>query len=496
MLYRAEQVRELDRIAIEERGIAGIQLMKRAGRAVLDTLLECWPEPELITVYCGTGNNGGDGYIVAALAAEKNIPVQVIRVGDASKLAGDADSAFDYAWNNHVEMTDLEKAQAPEQGVIVDALLGTGLGGGVRDEFRTAIEQINQSGLPVIAVDIPSGLCGDSGAVLGCAAKADLTVSFIGLKRGLYTAMGPEYSGEIFFDDLAVPADIYEQIDAGVELLELDELLYALPARQRHDHKGCFGHVLVIGGDSGFGGAVAMAAEAAARCGAGLVSVATQPEHVAGVMARCPELMVRAVANHHELAPLLENASVLVVGPGLGQSSWSEQLLHHAVAHAVEQDKPVVMDADALNLLAEGRVIEDYPSRWLLTPHPGEAARLLDCSTDAVQKGRFPMAATLKERYKAAVILKGAGSLVAAPGAPMALCPYGNPGMASGGMGDVLSGVLGALLAQGLNLATTARLGSCLHGYSADWLAQEYGERGLLASDLIAVMRQLLNRSL
>jgi hydroxyethylthiazole kinase-like uncharacterized protein yjeF len=490
-LYTAAQVRELDRLAIAG-GIPGIQLMKCAGKAVLEILLECWSQPEFITVYCGTGNNGGDGYIVAALVRARQIPVRVIQVGDHSQLRGDAKRAHDFAEAQSVEMLPFQSAEILSKGMVVDALLGTGLSGEVRAPFQQAIEQINASALPVVAVDIPSGLSSDTGNVCGTCVTADLTVSFIGLKRGLYTANGPEQCGEIFFEDLDVSPDIYASISSTVEKLELESVLQNLVPRQRTAHKGDFGHVLVIGGDHGYGGAVLMAAESALRCGAGLVSVATHESHVAAMLARQPEIMAHAVENHHTLLPLLTHASVLVVGPGLGQTPWSEQMLYHSVQHAIERDLPVVMDADALNLLAEGRLLKALPKQLILTPHPGEAARLLQILTEAVQQDRFAAAQQLQQKYSATVILKGAGTLVASENR-LSLSDYGNPGMATGGMGDVLSGVLGALLAQHLLLSQAAELGVCLHAAAADVLAEENGERGLLATDLASVMRYLMH---
>jgi ADP-dependent NAD(P)H-hydrate dehydratase / NAD(P)H-hydrate epimerase len=499
LLYTAQQVRELDRRAIAglpdigEAGIPGIQLMKRAGKSVLATVLECWPHPEHITVYCGSGNNGGDGYIVAALAQLRQIPVTVIQVGDHRSLQGDARLAYDFAKAQSVGMFPFDKVKnrTLEQGVIVDALLGIGFIGALRAPFDGVIAQINRSALPVVAVDIPSGLNSDSGCAGSPCVKADLTVSFIGLKRGLFTADGPEHCGEIFFDDLDVPPEIYESVPAEVKKLDLDALLELLPARARNTHKGHYGHVLVVGGDGGYGGAVLMAAETAARCGAGLVSVATQAEHIPALLARCPEVMGHAVENHHSLLPLLQKASVIVIGPGLGATPWSEQLLYHTVQYARANDTPLVMDADALNLLALGRVVKALPGQVLLTPHPGEAARLLATDTGHIQRDRFAAAKTLQEKYGATVVLKGAGTLIAASG--LSLCPYGNPAMATGGMGDVLSGVLGGLLAQHLSLQQAAELAVCLHGRAADILADEKGERGLLATDLIPVIHRLMN---
>jgi len=339
----------------------------------------------------------------------------------------------------------------------------------------------------VLAVDIPSGLCSDTGRVLGVAVKADLTVTFIGLKRGLFTMAAADHTGAIEFNDLGVPPEIYQQVDCDSRRLELEALLERLPPRPATAHKGLYGTVLVVGGDYGMAGAAALAAEAALRCGAGLVRVATRPEHVAALVARTPEAMPLGVRSGQDLAALVESADVLVVGPGLGQSPWSEQLLQVAAASG----KPMVLDADGLNLLvAAGAVTERRRDNWVLTPHPGEAARLLECTTAQVQADRFDAVRRLQQRYGGVAVLKGNGSLIA-DDSQLLLSNYGNPGMASGGMGDVLSGVIGSLLAQHLPALEAAGLGVCLHGAAGDSAAED-GQRGLLASDLIPKMRTLL----
>ncbi len=486
-LYTAAQTRELDRCAIQDFGIPGATLMSRAARAAFGHLLAVWPQPGRIQVLCGTGNNGGDGFLVADLAHRRGIPVTVFQVGDAAKIGGDALLARQQALANGVEIRPFAADALAGEGVIVDSLLGTGLGGDVRGGYREAIGAINACGLSVLAVDIPSGLCSDTGRVLGAAVRADLTVTFIGLKRGLFTLDAADHTGAVQFTDLAVPPEVYDRVPCDTGRLDLSALLERLPPRPATAHKGLFGTVLVIGGDYGMAGAAAMAAEAALRCGAGLVRVATRPEHVAALVARTPEAMPLGIHSRQELLPLLEAADVVVAGPGLGRSPWSEQLLQAAA----EAGRPLVLDADGLNLLAAGGIV--HPARredWVLTPHPGEAARLLESTTREVQADRFAAARALQQRYGGVVVLKGNGSLVA-DGRQLLLSDYGNPGMASGGMGDVLSGVIGALLAQHLPPVEAAALGVCLHGASAD-LAAEEGQRGLLATDLIPRMRSLL----
>ncbi|MFA7555205.1 MAG: NAD(P)H-hydrate dehydratase [Spongiibacteraceae bacterium] len=490
-LYRAAQVRELDRVAIEEAGIAGFELMQTAAKAALQYLLVVYPSPEKITVFCGTGNNGGDGYVMAALAMQAGIDVEVIECGETGKIQGDALLARQLAVVEGVCFSGFDAQRVFSQGVIVDALLGTGLSGVVRGEFMQAIQSINRSACPVLAVDIPSGLCSDSGCVLGDGVYAEHTVSFIGLKQGLLTGAGPDYTGSIHYADLSVPLWVFERVMASSERLDLAALKLALPARKRSAHKGRFGHVMVTGGDLGMAGAALMASQAACRVGAGLTSCLTRTEHIAALVSRCPEVMAHGVVSGQEAGLKMAAASVVVIGPGLGRSAWSEQLLQQAL----QLTQPLVVDADALNMIAAGRVVKNpYRDNWILTPHPGEAARLLDCSVADIERDRFAAVTALQARYGGAVILKGAGTLVAdAENDLVGLCPYGNPGMATGGMGDVLSGVLGALLAQGLGVATAARLGVCLHACAGDLAAQQDGQRGLLATDLIAYLRRLVN---
>ncbi len=488
-LYTAEQSQELDRTAIEEYGIPGITLMQRAGQAAFTLLREVWPDEEEITVLSGTGNNGGDGFAIASLARQHQLSVRVLLVGATGKIAGDARKAYDAALLDGVTVEAFKGSETLGSGVIVDALLGTGLAGDVRSDHQQAIDLINNSKLPVLAIDIPSGLCSDTGRVLGRAVKAEHTVTFIGLKQGLLTARGPAYCGHVHFAGLQVPDPIYQRVPSHCLRYDLASLGCVMPVRPRDAHKGMYGHVLVVGGDEGMPGAVAMACEAAVRIGAGLVSVATRPEHISALVSRRPEVMVHGVRSGQELEPLLERPSVIVIGPGLGRSAWSEQLLQKVV----QTQCPLVVDADALNILCEGRVIPK-PGRdnWVLTPHPGEAARLLDTSTEDIQADRFKAVKKIQRQYGGVAVLKGAGSLIAADNV-LHLCHLGNPGMASGGMGDVLSGVIGGLLAQGLTPAMAARAGVALHARAADLVAATEGECGLLATDLIMCMKHLVN---
>lgn len=490
-LYRAEQVRELDRRTIAG-GIAGFALMQRASAAAWQVLRRRWPGARSLTVLCGAGNNGGDGHVLAALAAAEGLAVQRILLKDVESLSGDARLAADMAAAAGVDAEPWREGMAFSGEVVVDALLGTGLAGEVRGAFREAITAVNASGRPVYAIDIPSGLHADTGAALGEAVRATATATFIGDKLGLHTGAAADHVGELVFCPLGVDAGAQSDLIPAARLLDASLIGAELPPRARTTHKGDCGHVLILGGAPGFGGAALLAAEACARLGAGKVSLATAPEHVTASLTRCPEVMAQGVRGAADLGELPGHTDALVVGPGLGQGSWGQGMLQAAL----ESGRPLVVDADGLNLLATRLAgLKDGDARrdnWILTPHPGEAARLLGITAAEVEADRPAAALELREAWGGVVVLKGAGTLVAGP-AGLAVCSFGNPGMASGGMGDVLSGMLGALLAQGLPLEAAARLGVLVHARAADMAACDAGERGLLAGDLASYARILVN---
>ena len=485
-LYRADQVRELDRRTIAA-GIDGFALMQRAAMAAWLSLKAHWPGVRTVTVLCGGGNNGGDGHVLAALAAAEGLAVQRVSLKAVDDLTGDARRAAATASAAGVGVEPWHPGLALQGELVVDALLGTGLTGEVRGAFREAIAAVNASGRPVLAIDIPSGLHADTGAVLGVAVQATRTVTFIGDKLGLHTGAAPAHVGELDFRSLEVDAAAQADLLPAARLLDAGLIGAWLPPRARDAHKGDFGHALILGGAPGFGGAALLAAEACARLGAGKVSLATAPEHVTACLVRRPEVMVHGVRGATDLGELPGHAQALVVGPGLGQGSWGQGMLQAALQVA----RPLVVDADGLNLLATrfaGRRRDD----WILTPHPGEAARLLGTGARAIEADRPAAAHALQRRYGGVVVLKGAGTLVAGPEG-LAVCPFGNPGMASGGMGDALSGILGGLLAQGLPLEAAARVGVLVHALAADMAAGDSGERGLLAGDLASYARLLIN---
>ncbi len=488
VLYTCEQTRQLDALAITQANIPGIQLMKRAGTAAFKTLLNVWPQVERLLVLCGSGNNGGDAYIVAALAAQRNVVVELYACSDADQLKGDAAKAKDFALSQGLEIRSLDDLSFAQNDhgftVVVDGVLGTGFQGELRAPLRALFQKINAAALPLLALDIPSGLEGDTGHADRDALVATHTITFIGVKQGLLTGRGPALCGELRYDDLALPQNIYAQVRPAAACVAR---VNALPLRPRDAHKNTFGHVLVVGGDLGMGGAAMLTAEAAMRCGAGLVSVATRAEHVAPLLARLPEAMVRGVNGGMEAADMIEKADVIVVGPGLGRSAWSQQLLYFVL----QSSQPKVIDADALNLLADQTLADFVTGNCVFTPHPGEAAHLLECDGQAIQRDRFASARALQSNLGGVVLLKGAGTVIC-DGVSTTVTPVGNAGMAVAGMGDVLSGVIAALMAHGLTPTEAAINGACAHGQAGD-LAAESGLHGVRASDLMPHLRYVLN---
>lgn len=484
-IYSVATVREIDRAAIEDAGIPGYTLMTRAGTAAVSEARNRYPEAQRWQVLCGGGNNAGDGYVVARLLANEGIVVSVITLVDPESLKGDAATAYgDFAAAGGVAVPWSGVLDASAD-LIVDAMLGSGLTRAVAGQFAAAVAAINDHRAVILALDIPTGLHGDSGAALGCAVQADLTVTFVACKTGLFLDEGPDLCGEIVLADLDIARECWGHSVAEFRRMNAHRTRAWLPQRRRSAHKGDFGHVLVVGGGAGMPGAVRLCAEAALRSGAGRVSVATDPAHASIIVAACPELMSHAIEKAGDLEPLLEKASVIAFGPGLGRSAWAAKL----VAMLTDDEHPSVWDADALNWLAESPA---KVANRVITPHPGEAGTLLKSTTADVQGDRRAALAKLHERYGGVVILKGAGSLVtSAAGVPW-LCTSGNPGMAAAGMGDVLTGIVAALIAQGLSVEAAAVAGVEVHARAGDRAAAS-GERGLLASDLLAEIRGVIN---
>jgi NAD(P)H-hydrate epimerase len=484
-VHTAAQVRAIDQHAIEAMRIPGYDLMSRAGEAALQALRSCWPATQKVLVVCGPGNNGGDGYVLARLARLQRLHVTVVSLADVAKLHGDALRAAQDFIAAGGEVAPWSDACLENADVVVDALFGTGLSREIDAHTAHCIEVINQSGASVLALDIPSGLHADSGRILGAAVHADRTITFVGLKLGFYLGNGPDCTGIVMFDGLDLPESVTAHVEAAALRISEHALARLLPPRRRTTHKGQQGHVLVIGGGTGMAGAARLAGEAALRVGAGLVTVATRPENVASINAGRPELICRGIDSIDDLKPLLERADVLAIGPGLGVDPWASDMVEATIGYG----KPAVVDADALNLIAGTSRRSDH---WILTPHPGEAGRLLGVSSAAIQADRLNCAQLIAARYGGVAVLKGAGTLVVCGNSLPCICDQGNPGMASPGMGDVLTGVIAGIAAQTADLAGAARAGVLVHAMAGDMAARR-GERGLLATDLFTYLPTCVN---
>ena len=479
--YASREVRELEARAIAS-GLSGHALMQRAAAAGWRELLWRWPRAQRIAVVCGPGNNGGDGYELARLARQAGCEVALFQVGKSGER--DEARAAQAAWKKAGGAVS-EYREHPLEGhdVIVDALFGIGLTRAPAGASQSAIRAINASAAGVLALDVPSGLDADRGSVPGDVVDADATISFICAKPGLYTGAGPDHAGSVTVDELQLPESLYAGVPPAAASLGAEAIAALLPRRARTVHKGDCGHALLVGGDAGMGGALLLAARAAQRAGAGLLSLATRAEYAAAITAAQPELMCHALETPRDLRALFARANVIALGPGLGRAQWGRDVFSHALSSRL----PMVIDADGLNWLAENPERREH---WVLTPHPGEAARLLGTTTREIQADRFAAARALQEKFGGVIVLKGAGTIV--QGKLTSLCSHGNPGMAVGGMGDVLCGLIAGLIAQGLSPESAACAGVTAHARAGDAVAAG-GERGMTPSDLIEDLRAQLN---
>lgn len=486
-VWPAGWLRTAEKQAADCLGLTLYELMLRAGEASFKLALECYPSSQHWLVMCGNGNNGGDGYVVARLAQAVGIQVTLQAIENDKPLPEEATLARD-AWLNAAGVIHSPEIDLPETvDLIIDGLLGTGLKAAPREDVAQLIEKCNRHHAPVVAVDIPSGLLAETGATPGAVINANHTLTFIALKPGLLTGKARDVVGELHYHALGVEPWLQQQ-KAPISRFDSASLNDWLKPRKPTSHKGSNGKLVIIGGDSGTAGAIRMTGEAALRAGAGLVRVLTRQENIAPLIAARPELMV------HELTPQgleesLEWADVIVIGPGLGLREWGKK----ALKKVENSRKPMLWDADALNLLA---INPDKRQNRIITPHPGEAARLLNCAVSQIESDRLLAADRLVKRYGGCVVLKGAGMVVTSQDRECGLIDVGNPGMGSGGMGDVLSGIIGALLAQKLNPYDAACAGSVAHGAAADVFANQFGTRGMLATDLLSTLYRFVNPEL
>ena len=482
-VYSSEQASQLDSVAIEKFGIKGYELMQRAGKAAFNLIKQQYPSAKRILVITGGGNNGGDGYIVARLAAQSGFECTVMPIIPVTKLRGDAARAQNDFAIHEGDDVDLSE-NFPDCDLIVDAIFGTGLSRPVEGIYADIIQSINRTPVPVVSLDVPSGLNASNGNPMGPTIYANTTITFIGLKTGLLTGQARNYTGDIVLDSLDLPPEVTNEVTELGSTIADSIRTRLLPVRNATSYKNNFGHVLVIGGNRGYPNAARLAATAAARTGAGLVSVATHPDSVAPVAAGCASLMVKGIRDARGLGPLLKKASVVAVGPGLGQDGWAQKIF----ARVLETKLPLIIDADALQLLSSNNSNNDH---WILTPHPGEAAKLLSCSAEDVEADRVSAILALHEQYKGITVLKGAGTLTCYE-QYLGFCTRGNASLATGGSGDVLTGIIAGLIAQGISLFEATNCAVLLHALASENVSTN-GTRGILAEDLLPALYPLVN---
>ncbi|SHK71880.1 NAD(P)H-hydrate epimerase [Desulfatibacillum alkenivorans DSM 16219] len=507
-LVTAEEMREMDRRTIEEFGIPGRVLMENAGRGATDILCSHVPDikTQKVGVACGKGNNGGDGFVIARGLAERGVHVVIYLLCKTGDLTGDAKANLALVQKMGlplVEITDKESLREHQHamqgfGVWVDAILGTGLSTPVRGLYGDVIQIINDSNAFVFAVDIASGLFADSGQC-GLCIQADATATFGFAKVGHMVMPGSGLTGKLHVVDIGIPKSIAKAVGAAHRLIS-PQLLGPALDRPKHIHKGDLGRLLVIAGSPGKTGAAAMASMSAMRAGAGLVTLAA-PQSLCPVLEGLViEAMTSPLAEtqsgeialsaQEAVKMLLAEKTALAIGPGLGTHEETGKLVQTLL---LECPVPMIADADALNLIAQNpTLLKRAPSPVILTPHPGEMARLTGLSAQEIQENRTEVAREFAVKNQVHVVLKGANTVVAHPDGLVCINPTGNPGMASGGMGDVLTGLIGAFLAQGLGPERSARLGVFVHGAAADLIAENIAPAGYLATDVMSMVPKAL----
>ena len=500
-LVTADKMRELDNLTIEKHGVPGIVLMERAGKGAFDLLLKCFTEEANagIVVVCGGGNNGGDGFVLARYAHENSIPVKIILLAKPTTLKG-------AALENYQKITDkvpvelLSDAANAQQvterfgnaGCIVDAIFGTGFRREADGLYKVVIEAINNANRRIIAIDIPSGLNPDTGEAMGCAVRADLTVTF-GLPKigqAMYAAGG--CLGRLEVVDIGIPQEEIKRIKSNAEIFIIDDLRQLIKPRKWDAHKGNFGHLMIIAGSHGKTGAAVMVAAAALRTGAGLVTLAAPKSLGAIFEAKTTEAMTVNIEDKRKgffgpgsiknLMKALEDKNAIALGPGIGTDPDTASFMKKFLERI---KMPAVIDADGLNCISKDlSILKKAKTPLILTPHPGEMSRLCKIPKEKIQNDRIKTALDFSKKYGCILVLKGARTVTSSPEGIYTVNTTGNPGMATGGMGDILTGIIGSLLAQGYSAYDAARIGAFVHGFSADRLARNYGPFGYLATEV------------
>lgn len=498
-LYSTQQITEIEQSYAKSVSGNTYPLMLRAGKAAFRLLQRNWPAAKKVLIVTGKGNNAGDGFVLARLAVESRLKVTLCTLVDPQETSGDAQTAWQEIPRNAIHQKSVNQLRFSEFDLIVDAMLGTGIKGPLREPYHSVIKYINGNRVPVLALDIPTGVEADTGFVNSEAVKATSTITFVGHKRGMYTGDSALYRGEVRLDSLQITQTVFDQHTFHLSSQSWHSSKHKLKPRSIIAHKGYFGHTIVIGGSEGMAGAAVLAATAAAKSGSGLTSAWSGQSAASALNQFTPEVMAKTIevsSIEEQLNQLTEKEVTLVVGPGLGKSDWAQHWIDSISARPRLCEVNQIWDADALNLLAElGNSHPNlYNSHRILTPHPGEAARLLNTTVENIAKDRFEAAHAIATRYGGVCILKGAGTIISDEKGFQVVCAVGNPGMASGGMGDVLAGLVGGLLAQKYSLLDAAILAVSIHGEAANRAAgtnKQY--RGLLAKDLFKSFPELLN---
>ena len=496
-------IRDIDKKSIEKYGIPGLVLMENAGRATADVIIAEYPYTQAAAVFAGGGNNAGDGFVIARQLISEGVQVTTYVAADPRKYKGDALTNYRALKKSGGEIVELKGnlRKYRTADIIVDALLGTGLEREVSGFYKKVIGFINSQPAPVISVDMPSGLDADTGQSLGAAVEADITVTYALPKVGTCVYPGVDYAGDVFLANITTPEVLEENIP--LELLSPYDVVDIIPPRHEDTNKGTYGHLLILAGSPGKSGAATLASEGALRVGTGLVTVGV-PSSLNPIMEQkttevmtepLPETDLKtfgklSVQRALELASE-KRISALALGPGMSTTEEAGEFLFEIIKRT---DKPMVIDADALTLISHyPEILKKAKVPIILTPHPGEMSRLTGLSIREIQGDRVGTALEFTRRYGVYLILKGARSVISTPGGQVSINTTGNPGMASGGTGDVLTGVVGGLLAQRLEPADACRLGAFVHGFAGDLVAEEIGEAGLTAGDLADALPEALS---
>ena len=416
-LYTAKETKKIDNLAIKEKEISGYSLMQRAAEFALDVILKEFGPLEELVIFCAKGKNSGDGFLLGSLAKEFGLNVTIVTCCPSKEIKGVSSKAFKEMKASKariISINSIGKLKVSRKAVIVDALIGTGIKGNLRKNIKDSILALNRLGtkLPVVSLDIASGVNPDTGEVKDICVYADITITFVAQKRGCFTSIGKKVSGEVMYSDLEIPKKLFTKVTATSSIVNFEGYIDKVVYREQDAHKGNFGHVLVVGGDKGLGGAGLLASKAAVYSGAGLTSLVTRPEHVNASLVSCPEVMVKGVNSGQDLEEHLIKPTVIAIGPGLGQTAWSEQMIQRVFWEAEKRDVVVIMDADALNLLPKLKLSSKLPRRLVLTPHPGEAATLLNTNVETIESDRFAYAAKIQKKFNATVVLKGSGTVI------------------------------------------------------------------------------------